>query len=211
MGWISLFGCLTTAYGPAVVLFLMLVAPKAQLFMVFILRFANNIFNHALNLEGITSAHFSFVPFSSRIPNHSSFCWILAMLAASIAWTALETLIPSAGFWLLVLAACQECARYAFFRAYARAENNFSMAATNGVLYPLSDFTSSLAGGLAFGVTQTVMLYGATLGAALGPGTVFSSTCPQLSTFSLAGAETCESALFLVSFDRIAALTRTIH
>jgi hypothetical protein len=41
MGWISLFGCLTTAYGPAVVLFLMLVAPKAQLFMVFILRFAN--------------------------------------------------------------------------------------------------------------------------------------------------------------------------
>jgi hypothetical protein len=115
------------------------------------------------------------------------------MLAASIAWTALEPLIPSAGFWLLVLAACQECARYAFFRAYARAENNFSMAATNGVLYPLSDFTSSLAGGLAFGVTQTVMLYGSTLGAALGPGTVFPSTCPQLSTFSLAGAEIGES------------------
>ena len=39
MGWVSLFGCLTTAYGPALVLFLMLVAPKAQLFMVFILRF----------------------------------------------------------------------------------------------------------------------------------------------------------------------------
>lgn len=42
MGWVSLFGCLTTAYGPALVLFLMLVTPKAQLFMVFILRFVNH-------------------------------------------------------------------------------------------------------------------------------------------------------------------------
>jgi len=53
---------------------------------------------------------------------------------------------------------------------------------TNAVAYPMVDFYSSLAAGLGFGATYTIMLYGTILSYSSGPGALWSDTCSR-STF----------------------------
>ena len=43
------------------------------------------------------------------------------------------------------------------------------------------------AAGIGFGLCHTILMYGSVLGNALGPGTLFSPHCPQMSTFVLTG------------------------
>jgi hypothetical protein len=91
------------------------------------------------------------------------------------------------GIWLLLGVILQEALRFfLFFRAYDRAEAAFSIVATNGVLFPLSDFSSSLAAGLGWGTVEAIILHGSTIVAAIGPGTLATDQCP-MSAFTLSG------------------------
>eukprot|EP00455_Lapot_gusevi_P056681 TRINITY_DN9482_c0_g1_i2.p1 TRINITY_DN9482_c0_g1~~TRINITY_DN9482_c0_g1_i2.p1 ORF type:complete len:239 (-),score=50.84 TRINITY_DN9482_c0_g1_i2:21-737(-) len=115
----------------------------------------------------------------------SAFCWLVSIMFAATIWFIIPPLRDSYGFFLPIGVLFQEVGRYVFFRLYHKAESSFSVVATNGVLFPMTDLSSALAAGLGFGLTHSVLMYGSVLAAASGPGTLYSSNCPQMSTFTL--------------------------
>jgi hypothetical protein len=122
-----------------------------------------------------------------------AFFSMLAALLASLCWSLLSLMFDAAWLWTILLVVAQEVSRMLFFRAYVRAEHFWAYSENIGVVYPLNDLMSSVAGGLGFGVSQAVMVYGATIFASLGPGTIYSESCPQIPAFTVAG--TCSTSV----------------
>jgi len=112
--------------------------------------------------------------------------WILSALAIGVVWsllgngsTALNPLKASVVGTLL-----QETARAALVLSY----RSFQARITSGKLFPLDDWTSSLACGIGFGAMHSLILYGSVLAASLNPdASLFVSSCSQVPLIFVSG------------------------
>lgn len=125
----------------------------------------------------------------------SSFFWLVSILASSIVWYIFVPLRTYFAFIIPFAVLLQEGMRWLFFKLYAKAEKGFmdnSKTAT-AATRSLDNFLASLAIGLGFGLTHGVVMYGSVLAGSLGPGSLFTPACPQISLFLL-------SAVFALAF-----------
>jgi len=112
--------------------------------------------------------------------------WILSALATGVLWsflsnraTALSPLNVS-----LIGTLLQETARAALVLSY----RGFQARLTPGKVFPLDDWSSSLACGVGFGAMHGLILYGSVLAASLNPdATLFVSSCSQLPLIFVSG------------------------
>ena len=106
--------------------------------------------------------------------------------------------------------------------------------ASNAVVFPTSDLTSAFgmlvkyitsflfckfskpgylflhntAAGLGWGLVSSLMLYGSTLGDAIGPGTEYTSNCSEMSSFCLAGIDNgCDLVFFIYALINVVIIT----
>jgi len=113
----------------------------------------------------------------------SMFFYVLALSINSIIWTLLSIFQKSPALFIPVAVAVIEIARYYFFKFFAQFERSFSSMETNEVVFPLTDLTSSLAGGLGFALGHITLIYIPTISKSLGPGTYFTDECPDYSVY----------------------------
>ena len=83
---------------------------------------------------------------------------------------------------------------------------SFLSISTNGISFPLTDISASVAAGLGFGLAQSVIIFGSILSNATGEATLFSPECEDISTFVLSSwTAFCfiflQLFLMVVSFD----------
>lgn len=135
----------------------------------------------------------------------AAFFWFLSSLTFALIWFILP-IKSTLGLFIPFAVAIEELFRYLFFRAYARAENQFSLTASNGVVFPMTDLTSSFSSGYGWGVISTLLLYSSVIATSIGPGTLYSDSCPNISTFTLAALYTMffifhNCAWMLIAFD----------
>lgn len=129
------------------------------------------------------------------LPGCSSFFWLMAMTITSLIWSAIPQLHEkgSGAGIIPVGVVLVEVARMLFVRLYYRCERSFSVVSINAIVFPLVDFWSAMAAGVGFGATQTLIYYAPMVAHSMGPGTLFSSQCSALSSFTSAAAN---AALF---------------
>jgi len=124
----------------------------------------------------------------------SSFFWLLSILLASMWWYVIPPL-RTIFFWTIPWSVFfQELFRFLFFKLYTKAEKGFirKNQTTRLTTHP-DNFKAALAFGLGSGITHSLVTYIAILWEALGPGSYFSPSCPNLSLFTL-------SALYSLCF-----------
>jgi len=124
----------------------------------------------------------------------SSFFWLVSILLASIWWTVIPPL-RDVYYWTLIWGILfQEVFRIVFFKLYAKAEDGFIRKRQTSRLTTHPDnFKAAIAFGVGSGVTHSLVSYVTILWEALGPGSIFSPSCPSISLFFI-------SALFSFCF-----------
>jgi anterior pharynx defective protein 1 len=138
----------------------------------------------------------------------SAFLWLLGLTVAALVRYTIPALQDGPYPMMVMSLITTEFTRYFLFRIYIKTERSFSVVSTNGVLFPMSDFYSSVAAGLGFGFMHSLLLYGSILSNALGPGTLFADTCPYFSTFVVSAWTACffgilHVALMVIAFDAL--------
>mmetsp|Transcript_15290 Transcript_15290/g.23164 ORF Transcript_15290/g.23164 Transcript_15290/m.23164 type:complete len:243 (+) Transcript_15290:38-766(+) len=112
----------------------------------------------------------------------SSAAYLISLAGASIFRLLVFPLRSS--FWYLTFwsVLTQEIVRSYFIKYYFSTARRFSVIAMNAVLYPMQDLSSSFAAGIAWGITNAIMLYGDVLVRATGMATIVSPHCKEMST-----------------------------
>ncbi|GAB5354751.1 hypothetical protein AAMO2058_000146200 [Amorphochlora amoebiformis] len=142
------YGILLVPYGPTVLLVLVYIFPRPQLFVV---AMASSVF------------------------------FLAAFACSSILRLVFYPIRRNFWFLALITIASQECFRNVFIRLYFKVSRRFLVIATNGVLYPLQDLPASATAGLAWGITNSIMLYGDVMMRATGMATLVSAECGEMS------------------------------
>eukprot|EP00808_Paulinella_micropora_P023540 g54882.t1 len=117
----------------------------------------------------------------------AAFIWVASFLVTSILWSIFSRGLGFEDDWFTILLGvlCQEVSRLLFCNLYMRFENTFTVVSTNAVAFPIVDFYCGLAGGLGFGVANSVMIYGTVISYADGPGVYYADTCSIFNAFVL--------------------------
>jgi len=138
----------------------------------------------------------------------ASFFWLMAMTLTSLIWSAIPQLHQSGagGGIVPVGVVFVELARMLFVRLYYRCERSFSVVSINAIVFPLVDFWSALAAGVGFGATHTLIYYAPMIGFSMEAGTLFTSQCSVMSSFTAAAANAClfnalHLPLMILAFD----------
>lgn len=134
----------------------------------------------------------------------SSFFCIIALLLASLIWAAasslhgnplaspifasnnsLITVDISSAAWvpIVLIVIAQELLRFGFIKLYTNFERRFSVTAVNASAFPLRDFWASVAAGWGWSTALSLLQFGSILGAASGPGVLYSPACSLSSYF----------------------------
>eukprot|EP01138_Halocafeteria_seosinensis_P010744 gb/GECG01010972.1/.p1 GENE.gb/GECG01010972.1/~~gb/GECG01010972.1/.p1 ORF type:complete len:259 (+),score=17.56 gb/GECG01010972.1/:1-777(+) len=115
----------------------------------------------------------------------SGFFWLLAALLAAIIWVAIPPLKEVHEFHIVAAILCQALFRYMFVKAYMKVELRLPALLPKGSVAQLSDASSAIASGLGFGLTHSLVMYGAIISQGGGVESVRVSSCDDLSVFNI--------------------------
>merc|ERR1719204_654875 len=107
--------------------------------------------------------------------------WLIALFINALAYNMLSVLRTYYQIYLILGVATIEFVRWLFFLYFAKGERSFLNISTNKCVFPLCDLDSAVSAGLGFTIAQTLVLFLDIATKSLGPGTFYSSWCPELS------------------------------
>jgi len=136
----------------------------------------------------------------------AAFFWLLSLLINALLWFIIPPFYRNDYALIPVSVIIVDIMRLIFIYYYQRFERSFTVVSINALIFPLNDFTCAIASGVGYGFLTVSLYSGILISHSAGPGSIFLSTCPNLSLFVLSAwnglcLSILEIALMIIAFD----------